>query len=76
MEKKERRTYTQEFKLEAVRLVHTGIPKARVARDLGWHRLWSKHCRSSNKVGTCLAVSGPEALRREWRLSGRLFPGK
>jgi transposase len=41
MEKKEerqgRRTYTQEFKLEAVRLVHTGIPKARVARDLGLH---------------------------------------
>ncbi len=32
-EKKQgRRTYTQEFKLEAVRLVRTGIPKARVAR--------------------------------------------
>lgn len=36
-EKRERRTYTQEFKLEAVRLVKTGIPKARVARDLGLH---------------------------------------
>jgi transposase-like protein len=32
----ERRTYTKEFKLEAVRLVRTGIPKARVARDLGF----------------------------------------
>jgi transposase len=37
-EKKQgRRSYTQEFKLEAVRLVRTGIPKARVARDLGLH---------------------------------------
>ena len=35
MEKKKRRRYTKEFKLEAVRLVETGIPKARVARDLG-----------------------------------------
>jgi transposase len=33
----ERRTYTQEFKLEAVRLVRSGIPKARVSRDLGLH---------------------------------------
>jgi transposase len=32
-----RRTYTQEFKLEAVRLVRTGTPKARAARDLGLH---------------------------------------
>ena len=32
-----RRSYTQEFKLEAVRLVRTGIPKARVSRDLGIH---------------------------------------
>jgi transposase len=30
-----RRRYTREFKLEAVRLVESGIPKARVARDLG-----------------------------------------
>ena len=38
MEKgQERRSYTQEFKLEAVRLVRTGIPKARVSRDLGIH---------------------------------------
>jgi transposase len=37
MEKQGRRTYTKEFKLEAVRLVKTGIPKARVARDLGIH---------------------------------------
>jgi transposase-like protein len=36
-EKFERRTYTKEFKLEAVRLVRTGIAKARVARDLGLH---------------------------------------
>jgi transposase len=36
-EKFERRTYTKEFKLEAVRLVRTGIPKTRVARDLGLH---------------------------------------
>jgi len=36
-EKRERRSYTQEFKLEAVRLVRTGISKARVARDLGLH---------------------------------------
>lgn len=37
-ERRERRSYTQEFKLEAVRLlVRTGIPKARVARDLGLH---------------------------------------
>jgi transposase-like protein len=35
-EKKQgRRTSTQEFKLEAVRLVRTGIPKARVAREPG-----------------------------------------
>lgn len=33
----ERRSYTKEFKLEAVRLVRTGIPKSRVARDLGIH---------------------------------------
>jgi len=43
-EKQERRRYTKEFKLEAVRLVRTGIPKARVARDLGIHlsvlKLW------------------------------------
>ena len=32
-----RRSSTQEFKLEAVRLVRTGIPKARVSRDLGIH---------------------------------------
>ena len=31
-EKRGRRAYTQEFKLEAVRLVRTGIAKARVAR--------------------------------------------
>jgi transposase len=36
-EKPGRRSYTQEFKLEAVRLVRTGIAKARVARDLGIH---------------------------------------
>ena len=30
-EKRERRSYTQEFKLEAVRLVRTGISKARVS---------------------------------------------
>ena len=36
-EKPGRRSYTQEFKLEAVRLVRTGISKARVARDLGIH---------------------------------------
>lgn len=36
-ERRERRSYTQEFKLEAVRLVRTGISKARVARDLGLH---------------------------------------
>ena len=36
-EKFERRTYTKEFKLEAVRLIRTGIPKSRVARDLGVH---------------------------------------
>jgi transposase-like protein len=36
-EKQERRRYTQEFKLEAIRLVRTGIAKARVARDLGIH---------------------------------------
>ena len=36
-EKQGRRRYTQEFKLEAVRLVRTGIAKARVARDLGIH---------------------------------------
>ena len=35
--KEGRRTYTKEFKLEAVRLVRTGIPKARVSRDLGIH---------------------------------------
>lgn len=34
-EKQERRRYTQEFKLEAIRLVRTGIAKVRVARDLG-----------------------------------------
>ena len=34
-EKKTRRRYTREFKLEAIRLVGTGIPKRRVARDLG-----------------------------------------
>ena len=43
-EKEGRRSYTKEFKLEAVRLVRTGIAKARVARDLGIHlsvlRLW------------------------------------
>src|ERR1700685_418800 len=36
-QKFERRTYTKEFKLEAVRLVRSAIPKARVARDLGLH---------------------------------------
>jgi len=36
-EKEGRRSYTKEFKLEAVRLVRTGIPKARVSRDLGIH---------------------------------------
>ena len=36
-DKQERRRYTQEFKLEAIRLVRTGIAKARVARDLGIH---------------------------------------
>jgi transposase-like protein len=36
-DKLERRRYTQEFKLEAIRLVKTGIAKARVARDLGIH---------------------------------------
>src|ERR1700722_4309707 len=36
-EKQERRRYTQEFKLEVIRLVRTGIAKARVARDLGIH---------------------------------------
>jgi transposase len=36
-QKQVRRTYTQEFKLEAVRLVRTGISKARVSRDLGIH---------------------------------------
>ena len=36
-QRRERRSYTQEFKLEAVRLVRTGIPKARVSRDLGIH---------------------------------------
>ena len=34
---KERRSFTQEFKLEAVRQVRSGISKARVARDLGLH---------------------------------------
>jgi transposase-like protein len=33
--KQARRTYTQEVKLEAVRLAHTGIPKARGSRELG-----------------------------------------
>lgn len=45
-EKPGRRSYTREFKLEAVRLVRTGIPKARVARDLGLHlnvlRAWMR----------------------------------
>jgi transposase len=36
-ERQGRRSYTKEFKLEAVRLVRTGIPKARVSRDLGIH---------------------------------------
>ena len=36
-EKQGRRSYTKEFKLEAVRLVRTGIAKARVSRDLGIH---------------------------------------
>jgi transposase-like protein len=36
-DKQERRRYTQEFKLEAIRLVRTGIAKERVARDLGIH---------------------------------------
>ncbi|HJS92227.1 MAG TPA: transposase [Steroidobacteraceae bacterium] len=36
-EKQGRRSYPREFKLEAVRLVRTGIPKARVARDRGLH---------------------------------------
>ena len=36
-QRQERRSYTQEFKLEAVRLVRTGIAKARVSRDLGIH---------------------------------------
>jgi transposase-like protein len=45
----ERRTYTQEFKLEAVRLVRSGIPKARVSRDLGLHLsvlkdAWAESC--------------------------------
>src|SRR6516162_8567082 len=36
-EKLGRRSYTQEFKLEAVRLVRAGIPTARVSGDLGIH---------------------------------------
>lgn len=35
MAKRERRSFTREFKLQAVQLVRSGIPKARVARDLG-----------------------------------------
>jgi transposase len=36
-EKEGRGSYTKEFKLEAVRLVRTGISKARVSRDRGIH---------------------------------------
>src|ERR1700693_3941536 len=44
-EKKQgRRTYTQEFKLEAVRLVRSGIPKARVSRVVGLHLNVQKVC--------------------------------
>jgi transposase len=47
VEKRERRSFPQEFKLEAVRLVGTGIPKARVARDLGIYinvlKAWLRH---------------------------------
>ena len=44
-QKFERRTYTKEFKLEAVRLVRSGIPKARVARDVGLIRFGPRNVR-------------------------------
>ena len=48
-----RRSSTQEFKLEAVRLVRTGIPKARVSRDLGIHlnvlKAWLRQFRSGSR---------------------------
>jgi transposase-like protein len=65
-QKFERRTYTKEFKLEAVRLVRSGIPKARVARDSpswhvtavsglcdGWARRWERPRVGSPTIASC-----------------------
>lgn len=63
MKKKERRTYTDEFKQEAVRLAqNSGKPKAQVARELGisdgmLHGWMAKHEQADPKGITLEAVS-------------------
>ena len=50
----ERRTFTKEFKLEAVRLVHEwGVTVAQASRDLGVHgtvlRRWVQECAADSQ---------------------------
>ena len=62
----ERRTYTREFKVEAVRLVTEGGHKpSEVARDLGIHESLLGRWRKEIEQGSAGAFAGKGKLRAE-----------
>ena len=72
----QRRQFTNEFKLEAVRLAERGdLPVAQVARDLGLHetvlRRWMEHF-GTRADGTRLTPDEREELLRLQRENKRL----
>ena len=73
MERKPRRLYTREFKLEAVRLAAVdGRPKAQIARQLGirvnqlrkWRQEFERENARPNATAPPLATDDLEQMRR------------
>ena len=72
MGRKNRRTYTAEFKAEAVRLVHEhGMTISQVGRDLGIHkttiRNWVRSAEAGESGGSPAAPTSPTTLAEEIR---------
>ena len=74
MERKPRRLFTREFKLEAVRLAAVdGRPKAQIARQLGirvnqlrkWRQEFERESVRPNAAALPIATDDVEQLRRE-----------
>jgi len=66
----ERRKFTREFKLEAVKLVRErGVTVAEAARDLGvpWYRVTPMGTGGGRRCATGLPRSGADEARISWK---------